>query len=75
MSYDIEGSVVKSFLAPAALNKRFNYDKLVALIPLTLFLEDHSENYKLLLKGKSLYDNKRLEVDGRDLTVYDPAVH
>jgi len=75
VSYDIEGSVVKSFLAPAALNKRFNYDKLVALIPLTLFLEDHSENYKLLLKGKSLYDNKRLEVDGRDLTVYDPAVH
>lgn len=75
VSYDVEGSVIESFLAPAALNKRFNYDEFVVLIPSTLFLNNHDESYCLLLRGKSLYDRKRLVIDGRDSTVYDPVVH
>jgi len=69
VSYHIENERVNTFFVPAALNAVFNYDKLAALIPKTLFTSDHGMSYELLLKAKSGYPPYTMEK-----TVNDPHV-
>lgn len=56
LTYKVNEKEVKTSLAPAALNEVNNYNSLITIIPETLFIENHEENYKLLLKAKSHYE-------------------
>jgi len=56
LTYKVNEKEVKTSLAPAALNEVNDYDSLITIIPETLFIENHEENYKLLLKAKSHYE-------------------
>lgn len=60
VNYDVEGELVTTFLAPAALNEVLDFDDLIVLIPSTLFTSDHVKGYELLLRAKSRYGGLEL---------------
>ncbi len=50
--YEHEGKSVDTFLAPAALHEIYKYDKLIVIIPNTLFQKDWFDVYKQILEKK-----------------------
>ncbi|MCE4601574.1 MAG: hypothetical protein F7C08_03205 [Desulfurococcales archaeon] len=70
-----------SFLAAAALRALYNgnIDRLIVIVPETLFEDSHCKNYKLLLEAKSGYRGLRLAKRAprgeRDVTIVDSSVY
>ncbi len=54
--YVIDGKIIDSFLAPAALNEVYGYCRKVFLVPTTLFTRDHVDNYRITLMAKACCD-------------------
>ncbi len=66
VTYVINGSRYTSFISAAALAEALNPDKLVVLVPETLFEDRHCESYRRLLEAKSGFDGWQLDVCARE---------
>ncbi|MEB3861443.1 MAG: hypothetical protein GSR84_04395 [Desulfurococcales archaeon] len=81
VTYRLGEAKSTSFLGAAALRILYNgdIDKLIAVVPETLFEDGHCGNYKLLVEAKSGYRGlrlvKRTPRGERDITIVDSSVH
>ncbi len=84
VTYRLGEKRAESILAAAALNSLLaeeagGFDKLLVLVPETLFSDKHCEMYRLLLEAKTGYRGKKLKkpVRGeiRDVTYLDKRTH
>ena len=73
------GEHVRSVMAAAALNEWISPDRVMVIVPSTLFAESHCESYRRLLEAKSRYKGSRLLVEqrgeARDGSVDDEHLH